>query len=220
MIPPLTVLLDFDGTLTQQDMGELLLDTFASREWRKEAEAWRSDAITFKELNEREFSHLPSGKQREMVQFALERATLRPGALALVRFCELKGIPLEIVSGGLDFYIHPLLRKFGIEHIPLSSFKAADFSQGERVVPTYPPGVVVCDISGVCKCSRVWRYQEKGYRVVYLGDGNSDRCVAGKADVVYARRLLARYCQEQGIVYTPFETMDEVVAGLKSLLGE
>ena len=87
-------------------------------------------------------------------------------------------------------------------------------------MPTYPPDAVVCEISGVCKCSRVWHYQEKGYRVVYLGDGNSDRCVAGEADVVYARRSLARYCQEQGIAYTPFETMDRVIVGLKSLLGE
>ena len=220
MIPQLAVLVDFDGTFTQQDVGELLLDTFAPLEWRKEAEAWRTGAITFRELNEREFAYLPVEKRLEMVQFALERATLRPGAEALARFCELREIPLEIVSGGLDFYIQPLLRKFGMEHIPLSSSKVADFSQGERVVPTYPPDVVVCETSGVCKCSRVWHYREEGYRVVFVGDGNSDRCVAGEADVVYARRALARYCQEQGIAHTPFETMDEVVAGLKSLLGK
>ncbi len=101
------VLTDFDGTLTERDVGELLLDTFAPPEWREEADLWHSGQITFKELNEREFAYRPANKRREMVQFALDNVEPRPGSKELVEFCTVRAIPLEIVSGGLDFYIRP-----------------------------------------------------------------------------------------------------------------
>ena len=219
MTPQVAVLLDFDGTITQQDVGELLLDAFASPHWREEAELWHSGAITFKELNEREFAYLPAGKREEMEQFALEMAVLRAGAQELVRFCEERNIPVEIVSGGLDFYVRPLLEKFGLGYIPLSS-KLADFSQGERVVPKYTQDVVVCEVSGNCKCARVWHHRTMGARVVFVGDGSSDQCVAGEADVVYARDSLAAYCQQKGIPFAPFVTLHDVVAGLSVFLSE
>ena len=215
----LATLLDFDGTLVVPDLGELLLDAFASPEWRREADLWHSGAITFKELNEREFAYLPAGKRREMVRFALDNVKLRQGAHELVRFCQTRGIPIEIVSGGLDFYIRPVLEKFGMDNIPVFCLKHAEFSQGERIVPTYPEWVAVCEITGACKCARAWHFQAEGYQLVFVGDGNSDRCVARQADVVYACRSLARYCQEQDIAYTPFDSLTEVVAGLRSLLA-
>jgi len=214
---PLAVLTDFDGTLTVKDVGVLLLDTFASPEWRKEPELWRKGLIeTFKELNEREFSYLPAAKEREMAAFAVANTQLRDGALELVEYCRNKSIPLEIVSGGLDFYMRPVLDHHGLTTLPVLCLKHADFSSGDFVVPTYAEEVVVCDITGACKCSRIWHYQVLGYEVIYLGDGNSDRCPATQADVLFARDALAGYCDEKRISYKRFESMREVVAFLKS----
>jgi 2-hydroxy-3-keto-5-methylthiopentenyl-1-phosphate phosphatase len=46
--------------------------------------------------------------------------------------------------------------------------------------------------------------------VVYVGDGYSDRCAAQAADRVFARRALARYLDERGVAYEPFEDFHEV----------
>lgn len=216
---PLAVLMDFDGTLTKADMGSLLLDAFASPEWRKLEGQWKVGAIpTFKELNEREFSYLPASRRQEMVDFAVASARLRQGAKAFVGFCSRQGIPLEIVSGGLDFYLRPILAQHGMAHLPVACLKAADFGVGDRIQPTYPEGIVVCEITGACKCAPLWRCREQGYATVYIGDGNSDRCVARQADILFARDALARYCREQGIPFTPFETFQEVMTALERLL--
>ena len=129
-------------------------------------------------------------------------------------------MPIEIVSGGLDFYIQPILQKFGLETIPIFCLKHAEFSHGERVATTYPEWVTVCEVTGACKCARAWHFQANGYQLVFVGDGNSDLCVARQADAVYACSSLARYCQEQAIAYTPFESLTEVVSGLRGLLAE
>ena len=45
----------------------------------------------------------------------------------------------------------------------------------------------------------------KASRVVYVGDGYSDRCAALAADRVFARDGLARYLDREGVAYEPFE---------------
>jgi 2-hydroxy-3-keto-5-methylthiopentenyl-1-phosphate phosphatase len=50
--------------------------------------------------------------------------------------------------------------------------------------------------------------------VVYVGDGYSDRCAALAADRVFARAGLARYLEEQGVAFEPFETFFDVAAAL------
>ena len=148
----LAVLLDFDGTLTQRDLGEQLLNAFADPKWREEAAEWRDGRVSFKVMNEREFAYLPADKRREMEEYASGHARLRDGALELVRYCEEKGILVEIVSGGLDFYIRAVLTKYGLAHLPVLCLKQADFTQGNGVVTGYPDGVVVCETTGACKC--------------------------------------------------------------------
>ena len=50
--------------------------------------------------------------------------------------------------------------------------------------------------------------------VVYVGDGYSDRCAALAASRVFARDGLAAYLDEQGVDYTRFDSLEDVVAAL------
>ena len=52
---------------------------------------------------------------------------------------------------------------------------------------------------------RAWR--GSGRPVVYVGDGYSDRCVAQAVGRVFARDGLARYLDERGVEYEPFEDL-------------
>ena len=56
----------------------------------------------------------------------------------------------------------------------------------------------------------------RGERLVYIGDGLSDRCGVGLADVVFARAHLARDLSEAGVPFVPFEDFVEVREWLES----
>ena len=47
-------------------------------------------------------------------------------------------------------------------------------------------------------------------KVIYIGDGVSDFCVANKADILYAKSKLSDYCKNKGINYIPYETFKDV----------
>jgi 2-hydroxy-3-keto-5-methylthiopentenyl-1-phosphate phosphatase len=73
-----------------------------------------------------------------------------------------------------------------------------------------------CGRCGFCKGTVVDELRARGFRVVVCGDGTADRCAAQRADLVFARGRLPRYCDEMGVPWRPFETFDEVVAHLAS----
>ena len=53
-----------------------------------------------------------------------------------------------------------------------------------------------------------------GGPVVFVGDGYSDRCAALAADRVFARDGLARYLEERGVSYEPFQDFVQLGAVL------
>jgi 2-hydroxy-3-keto-5-methylthiopentenyl-1-phosphate phosphatase len=48
-------------------------------------------------------------------------------------------------------------------------------------------------------------------RVIYIGDGYSDRCPAMQADIVFAKDHLADLMDEKGVQYEPFESFADVI---------
>ena len=55
--------------------------------------------------------------------------------------------------------------------------------------------------------------------VAYIGDGVSDRCVCGAADIVFARAELADWLRTADRPFTPFEDFGRVRDGLERLAG-
>jgi 2-hydroxy-3-keto-5-methylthiopentenyl-1-phosphate phosphatase len=49
-----------------------------------------------------------------------------------------------------------------------------------------------------------------------VGDGLSDKCAAGKADLVFAKGDLAKHCLEHGISHTEFADLAHVARHLES----
>ena len=54
--------------------------------------------------------------------------------------------------------------------------------------------------------------------IVYIGDGYSDRCPIRYADIVFAKRQLIKYCQEQNVTYVEFRHFGDVVSKMKELV--
>ena len=211
----IALLLDFDGTIDERNIATLLLDKFAIGDWKRYMSMSSKGEMSFRESVEREFACLPSQRDK-LTAFVLREAKVRGGLHRLVDCCARRNFPAAVVSGGLDFYIQPILDKHGLGHIPCYC-GAADFESGDRLKVVFDGVVPSCDAAGTCKCFQVWRYQEQGYKVALVGDGTSDMCASAQADYVFARRRLLEHCQEQGLSHFPFETFDDVLNVLKGL---
>jgi len=54
--------------------------------------------------------------------------------------------------------------------------------------------------------------------VAFVGDGYSDACAAGEADILFAKKDLLQYCQSKNIAYNEFSNFRDV-AGCLAKLG-
>lgn len=217
--PSPVIVLDFDGTVTEKDIGDEVCDRFAPPAWRDIDAAWIRNEISLPEAQRRMWA-LARAERHEALAYAHEIGHLRGGLDDLMTSCVARGSELWLASGGFDFYIEAILgdrlRQFSRVYCNRAQFA------GGKIAVEFPHSAIACARCAVCKghvCD-VARASSNGERrpVVFIGDGSSDRCAIGRADRLFAVRgsLLARTCDERGAAYTPFDTLAEVSAALSS----
>ncbi|MFH1486745.1 MAG: hypothetical protein ABIH46_11805, partial [Chloroflexota bacterium] len=116
---------------------------------------------------------------------------------------------------GLDFYIEASLSKFGVRGLVYHSGMATFTASGITVQYPSPNGIDPLEIG--FKTAYVDFFQQKGYKVVYIGDGLSDRVPASKASYVFARGSLLDSCRSSGVPHSAFSDFRDVIGVLKAL---
>lgn len=202
----MAVLSDFDGTITQDDVSELLLQRFTGDAWLEVEAEYRAKRIGTREAIAREFGLLKAGRD-EMLDYVRGHARIDESFLDFVRFCAERDIRLEVVSEGLDFYVEPLMRRWRLD-LPVRTNHARFTRAGLEVEHPYEDAT--CRLCGTCKLKRLFELRVAGYRVTYVGDGHSDICPAVEADEVFAKGHLAALCREEGVAFRPFRTFADV----------
>ena len=208
----LAVLTDFDDTAAYQNVAELLLDRFGDSSWMDIRARFRSGELTLKEYQEITFRNILADRS-EMWDYVKRRASFRPYFGALWQHCNKYNYPMAIVSHGLDFYIQALLEKDGLNQIPVYAVNTDFASDGLRYeyTFTYPDDSAKGNSKGLI----VNRFQQEGYKVIYIGDGRSDFEAAVEADEVFAHSILANQCEQQGIPFRPFYDFGDVLSLLR-----
>jgi 2-hydroxy-3-keto-5-methylthiopentenyl-1-phosphate phosphatase len=208
-----TLVVDFDGTITEQDLLDTIAQTFGDEEVYKEVDAGLDDhSLTLNEVIRREFEPVraPLGEVRSWV---LENVRVRPGFRELVELARERGWRFVIVSSGFRELIEPVLEREGVAGVELLANTVDADPDGWKVRFRVSETCEVCDQP--CKRSTAAALAD-GTELVYVGDGYSDRCAAESADVVFARRGLASYLEEQGVPFEHFEDFHSVARSLAS----
>jgi 2,3-diketo-5-methylthio-1-phosphopentane phosphatase len=216
---PFRVLLDFDGTLVGPNVAIILVEQFAEDGAvlaHTVDEELHSGKITLREAWSRQAALLPPDRIPEMAAWAVRNTPLRPGALELIGLLQQYGVPTTVVSGGLDFYIHPILENAGIR-LPVLCDGMERTPEG-RLLVTHPHGHATCRLCGICKAQVTRGAAEGGVRTVFIGDGSTDRYAAEVADIVFARRRLKLYCEKAQVPFFPFEEFAPVTQQLRRWL--
>jgi len=201
---------DFDGTVTEEDASFFLLDTFAQGDWRRLLRDYKEHRISVGEFNTKAFAMVKADKHT-LLEALKGKIKVRAGLHELVNYCLGEGFRLVIVSNGLDFYIKAVLKDLGLESIEVHAAQASFHPEGIKVQYVGPDGERLED---GFKEAYTQSFLKLGYRVIYIGNGDSDVAPAKYAHYVFATGDLLAYCKDNNLKYKPFETFIDVVREL------
>lgn len=207
-LPNSEVFCDFDGTITCRDATDAVLETFALPAWREWEDRWVNGEITSQECLSHQVELIRADRET-LVRFAAG-LPIDEGLVALDRQCTDHGLPLIIVSDGLDLLIEAILRRHDLLHIPVFSNHLFWTESG---IPSlsFPFSMPECrSHSGTCKCALTHLSASSSSHIIYIGDGQSDWCVSSNVRTLFAKGTLRTWCESRGIPYQPFTTLTDV----------
>jgi 2,3-diketo-5-methylthio-1-phosphopentane phosphatase len=205
---PISVLLDFDGTISLADVGDELLRTLVADQAlvRHMDELYLEGSKGSRELIAWDMEVLPRDAGRLLHE--VDALPLDESLRELVATVRDAGGALEVVSDGVGFHVQRMLDRAGLPDLPVATNAAVLGAGGAGV--TFPYGHPSCLVCGTCKRERIWRHRAAGRAVVFVGDGPSDRYAAHHADVIFAKASLAAWCEVENVAYEPWERLSDV----------
>lgn len=212
------IISDFDGTIAERDVGHHFFEAFipARGEHEDLLDKWRLGLISSRECLEREIAMLEADLS-DLDRF-IDGEAFDPFFRDFVDFCERRRFELLIVSDGLDYYIDAMLMKFGVGFLEYRANRLV--IDGGRIAgvefPWHDPET--CAMCGNCKKRHVLKMREAGRLTVYVGNGLSDRCASGTADLVFAKGELLDHCRKERIECLPWRTFRDVERDLTARL--
>jgi 2-hydroxy-3-keto-5-methylthiopentenyl-1-phosphate phosphatase len=209
-----SILCDFDGTISLEDVIDSLLTTYGQPGWQALEDQWQAGVIGSRECMQGQVRRL--ALDPATLDAHLDQVRIDPGFADFVAQAQALGVPLCIVSDGMDYAIHRILANHGLPPLPV----VANHLQwcGDHWELHSPYQAAGCR-SGTCKCACATQTRGSANpRVLMIGDGTSDFCVSGRADFVFAKRRLITHCIEAGIPHAPIQSFHQASALLPRLL--
>jgi 2-hydroxy-3-keto-5-methylthiopentenyl-1-phosphate phosphatase len=213
--PPLSILIDYDGTISLTDVSEQLLAQYVEGVWEEAEASYDAGRMGSRRLMAWEVSLIDADP--ESLRRTAAAQPHDPDFVAFVRSAQAASIPIEVVSDGYGFFIRSALEALGVGELTVVT--ARTVFAGRRATIEFPNGHPTCLVCGTCKRQRVLAHRAAGRRVVYIGDGESDRYAAGYSDIVFAKRSLERICLEAGWPYRRWTAFSEIDAWLAETLA-
>lgn len=213
----IAIISDFDGTITERDSLNYLLNHFGPSGWEKYEDRYETGTILGSEALEMEMSQMKISleKAEEIIR---EKINIRDDFPVFADFCRKNEIPLMIVSCNFRRFIIPVLEKHNLGSIPIRS---NEIEERDGRILINPGGFAhpVCRECHTCKGFTVKEMRMKGFFTIYLGDGLTDRCPAWEADLVFAKGRLKKSLDKHGIEnkqLNGFGTITEIISTLQS----
>lgn len=180
-----------------------------ARDWASYEDDLQGRRVSLREVLAAQ-THFVRGSLDDADALVARRAHVDPSFVTLVRRCKRDGIPIVVLSSGIQPLIERALAREGISDVPVYANDVDPSSDGWTMRFRDESD------NGHDKAAAVRALQRDGYRVVFVGDGHSDFDAGLTADVCFAKRghALERFLQSRGATYEPFSTFAEVEAAL------
>lgn len=195
---------DFDGTITKEDTLRKFFTLFTGDKWLEAEQLWIEGQINSQECLISELNLIKNISQKEMEEF-LETIEIDEYFCEFYKFIKNRNYDFVILSDGFDLFIESVLKIYNLSDIPFYS-NALKLNHN-RLSVSFPNSNPNClRSSGTCKCSKITRPD-----FYYIGDGVSDVCIAKKAQTLFAKHNLKKYCDENKIDYVSFKSFKDIL---------
>jgi len=213
----LKVFVDFDGTITLEDVGEAIFKKFGETEKVKRIIGdLLSDKISSRQCWDELCDSVDNINKAELDEF-IDLLDVDPTFIPFVKFCSENKIDMVVLSDGFDYYIDRLFNKAGLSGLKYYSNKLFVDDKG-ILKAEYPYFDVDSPTSANCKKNHIINHSSDDEYTVYIGDGNSDKEAAQFCDFIFAKDGLAKFCSMERISFYLFRDFNEVQNKLTELM--
>lgn len=200
-----TVFIDFDGTIAEHDVTDVLLERFAAPEREIIEKNWLAGTINARECMAQQIALLNAFP--DALNACLDEMRIDRAFPDFIKMLTQNNINVAIVSDGLDYSIRHILQRYGLRDMTVFANRLIYNGNGHWQLQ-FPYENSACP-SGHCKCRRFDGLPIG--RTLYIGDGKSDFCPSEKADLVLAKDKLADYCAIKRLNYVKFTDFAEIM---------
>lgn len=216
LAPDWIVVADFDGTITQKDVGNELCLEFIPDLFKSSHLDYRAGKISLRQLQKILWSNFPCS-EKSFRAVARNKGNLRKGFVEFLSRCQDSQIPFYIASAGLLPYIQEVLKT----HLDPKLLNAileirsnlVEFGE-DKVTRFYQPEDETQDSPyPIDKGSWAQKLKQRhpGTKILGIGNGTSDRTFAGKVDTLLATESLAKWCETNKVPFTYFEDFEDIL---------
>jgi 2-hydroxy-3-keto-5-methylthiopentenyl-1-phosphate phosphatase len=212
---------DFDGTITRDDVGNAFFSRFGGEQCNKLVGDYKEGRISAADCFRGETAAVGALKKIDLDRF-IRSHPIDVSFKEFVSFCRAGNIEFHVVSDGLDYYIREIFASNDIRDISYFANKVQLLSEdgGEtcKVDIQFPYSDAECTRCACCKRNIMLTHAGDEDIIAYVGEGYSDLCPAQYADIVFAKEDLQKFCQLQNISYYPYNTFHDIVWRMEKLL--
>lgn len=212
---------DFDGTITTEDVVDKILERFADPSWHAIEAEWVSGKIGSRECLSRQFALVNASK----AEFArlLSEIRIDPSFIDFVAYAKSADIPVIIVSDGFDVVIETVLKSALLRTPELLT----SLSVYSNVLRWGPKGLEAsfpetpCEHGCAnCKEKVIRENTKRNEKSFFVGDGMSDRYAARTADLTFAKAELLEHCREHGLAHEAYLNFKDIENWLAKQKGK
>lgn len=210
------IFVDFDGTITKEDIGEVMFLKFGDAQRAKEiVNEWINEKINARQSWELLCKTVNNLDLEKFDEFLLS-SEIDSSFKIFLDYCNKNNYEVRILSDGLDYYINKILSKENLSHLEVYSNKL-NFDKDGNLIPIFPYTDEECKRCANCKRNHVLNFSGDDEYSIYIGDGYSDVCPAQYCDFIFAKKSLLKYCEINRITYFPYSDFNDVIKKLEEL---
>lgn len=210
------IFLDFDGTITINDVGEAIFRKILNTDVVQNiVEDLLTDRISARECWENLCSTVSAIDRTEFDMFILSQK-VDPTLYNFIDYCKVNEFQIIVLSDGFDYYVEKILQRENLDHLK-SYCNRLTISNDGKLIPSFPFYNSECRNSANCKRNHIIDNSSEEDYSVFIGDGYSDMDAIQFVDFIFAKDDLLKFCEKQRISYFPFKNFDDIISRLNEL---